>query len=53
MDSFTQIVRRLPAGDTSSLSEGAAPFKVKINLHIPIFECQIDADVVDKWLNLL
>jgi hypothetical protein len=53
MDSFTQILRRLPTGDASSSSEGATPFKVQINFDIPIFEGQIDADVVDKWLNLL
>jgi hypothetical protein len=53
MDSFTQILRRLPTGDTSSSSGGTAPFKVQINFDIPIFEGQIDADVVDKWLNLL
>jgi hypothetical protein len=53
MDNFTQILRRLPIGDTSSSSRGTAPFKVQINFDIPIFEGQIDADVVDKWLNLL
>jgi hypothetical protein len=53
MDNFTQILRRLPTGDTSSSSGGTAPFKVQINFDIPIFEGQIDADVVDKWLNLL
>jgi hypothetical protein len=53
MDSFAQILRRLPTGDTSSLNGGTAPFKVQINFDIPIFEGQIDADVVDKWLNLL
>jgi hypothetical protein len=53
MDSFAQILRRLPTGDTSSLSGGTALFKVQINFDIPIFEGQIDADVVDKWLNLL
>jgi hypothetical protein len=53
MDSFMQILRRLPTGDISSLSEGNAPFKVQINFDIPIFEGQIDADVVEKWLNLL
>jgi hypothetical protein len=53
MDSFMQIFRRLPTGDTSSLSGGATPFKVQINFYIPIFEGQIDTDVVDKWLNLL
>jgi hypothetical protein len=31
----------------------ATPFKLQINFDIPIFEVQIDADVVDKWLNLL
>jgi hypothetical protein len=29
------------------------PLQGKINFYIPIFEGQIDADVVDKWLNLL
>jgi hypothetical protein len=53
MDSFEQILRRLPIDDASSLSRGAAPFKVQINFDIPIFESQIDTDVVDKWLNLL
>jgi hypothetical protein len=28
MDSFAQILRRLPIGDTSSSSRGTAPFKV-------------------------
>jgi hypothetical protein len=42
MDSFAQILRRLPTGDTSSSSGGAAPFKVQINFDIPIFEGQID-----------
>jgi hypothetical protein len=53
MDNFTQILRQLPTGDASSSSGGTAPFKVQINFDIPIFEGQIDADVVDKWLNLL
>jgi hypothetical protein len=53
MDSFAQILRRLPTSDTSSSSRGATPFKVQINFDIPIFEGQIDTDVVDKWLNLL
>jgi hypothetical protein len=53
MDNFTQILRRLPTGDASSSSGGTAPFMVQINFDIPIFEGQIDADVVDKWLNLL
>jgi hypothetical protein len=53
MDRFAQILRRLPTGDASSSSRGVAPFKVQINFDIPIFECQIVTDVVDKWLNLL
>jgi hypothetical protein len=53
MDSFTQILRRLPTTIASSSSGGATPFKVQINFDIPIFEGQIDANVVDKWLNLL
>jgi hypothetical protein len=53
MDSFVQILRRLPTGDASSSSRGVAPFKVQIKFDIPIFEGQIDIDVVDKWLNLL
>jgi hypothetical protein len=53
MDSFAQILRRLPTGDASSSNGGVAPFKVQINFDIPIFEGQIDADAVDKWLNLL
>jgi len=53
MDSFTQILRWLPTGDTSSLNRGTAPFKVQINFNILIFEGQIDVDAVDKWLNLL
>jgi hypothetical protein len=53
MDSFTQILQRLPTGDAYTSNEGTTPFKVQINFDIPIFECQIDADVVEKWLNLL
>jgi hypothetical protein len=53
MDSFAQILRRLPTGDTSSSNGGVAPFKVQINFDIPIFEAQIDEDDVDKWFNIL
>ena len=53
MDSFAQILRRLPTGDASSSSGGATPFKVQLNFDLPIFEGQIDTDVIDKWLNLL
>jgi hypothetical protein len=53
MDRFAQILRRLPTGDASSSRRGVAPFKVQINFDIPIFEGRIDANVVNKWLNLL
>ena len=53
MDSFAQILRRLPTDNASSSSGGVTPFKLQINFDIPIFEGQIDADVVDKWLNIL
>jgi hypothetical protein len=38
MDSFAQILLRLPTDDTSSSSGGIAPFKVQISFDIPIFE---------------
>jgi hypothetical protein len=53
MDSFAQILRQLPTGDASSSNGCITPFKVQINFDIPIFEGQIDVDVVGKWLNLL
>jgi hypothetical protein len=53
MDSFAQILQRLPTGDTSSSNGGATPFKVQIKFDIPIFEGQIDTDAIEKWLNLL
>ena len=40
MDNFSQILQRLPRGDTStsnSYSESATPFKVQVNFDIPIF----------------
>jgi hypothetical protein len=43
----------LHTGDVSSSSDDATPFKVQVNFDIPLFEGLIDADVVDKWLNLL
>ena len=56
MDNFTQILQRLPTGSasaSSSHSGGTTPFKVQVNFDIPIFDGQIDANVIDKWLNLL
>jgi hypothetical protein len=57
MDQFSQILRRLSTTtDASSSSNhfgGTTPFKVQVNFDIPIFEGQIDADALEKWLNLL
>jgi hypothetical protein len=53
MDSFAQILQWLPTGDASSSNGGVTHFKVQIKFDIPIFEVQIDVDVVYKWLNLI
>ena len=56
MDNFSQILRRLPiciASSSNIHSRGATPFKVQVNFDIPIFEGQIDVDIVDRWLNIL
>jgi len=56
MDNFAQILQRLPRGDASasnSYSRNTTPFKVQVNYEIPIFEGQIDANAIDKWLSLL
>ena len=56
MDNFAQILQRLPTGSasaSSSHSGGATPFKVQVNFDIPIFDVRIDADAIDRWLNLL
>jgi hypothetical protein len=43
----------LPTREASSSSGHATPFKVQVNFDIPLFEGLIDADYVNKWLNLL
>ena len=56
MNKFAQILQRLPtygASASNSHSGGTTPFKVQVNFDIPIFEGQIDADDVDRWLNIL
>jgi hypothetical protein len=53
MDNFAQILQQLPTREASSSSDHATPFKVHVNFDIPLFEGLIDADAVDKWLNLL
>jgi len=32
---------------------GAKPFKVQVKSDIPLFESHIEADALEKWLNLL
>ena len=56
MDNFAKILQRLPtygASASNNHSGGVTPFKVQVKFDIPIFEGQIDLDVVDRWLNLL
>lgn len=56
MDNFSQILRRIPTGEASSSNShfrGTTPFKVQVNFDIPMFEGQIDANALDKWLNML
>jgi hypothetical protein len=56
MDNFAQMLQRLPTGGafaSNNHSGGATPFKVQVNFDIPIFDGQIYADAVDRWLNLL
>ena len=56
MNNFSQVLQRLPTGSISasnSHSGGTDPFKVQVNFDIPIFEGQIDAEIIERWLNLL
>jgi len=46
----------LPKGDASpsrSYSRSTTSFKVQVKFQIPILEGHIDANIVDKWLNML
>jgi hypothetical protein len=57
MDIFFQILQQplttIDASSSSSHFGGAAPFKVQVNFYILVFEGQIDADALEKWLNIL
>jgi hypothetical protein len=58
MKNFDQIIRKvsMEVVEESSRSnhlEGATPFKVHIKFYIPLFEGQIDADSLEKWMSLL
>jgi hypothetical protein len=57
MENFSHILQCLSIASGASSSSGhfggTSPFKVQVNFDIPVFEGQIDADALDKWLNLL
>ena len=57
MENFSHILQHLPIATGTSSSNnhfgGTSSFKVQVNFDILVFEGQIDADALDKWLNLL
>jgi hypothetical protein len=56
MDNFAQIIQQISTGGASTSRShfgGATPFKVQVNFDIPIFDGQIDAYAIDRWLSLL
>jgi hypothetical protein len=57
MENFSHILQRLPIASGASSSSGhfggTSPFKVQVNFDIPVFEGQIDAEALEKWLTLL
>jgi hypothetical protein len=57
MENFSHILQRLPIASVASSSSdhfgGTSPFKVQVNFDIPVFEGQIDAKALEKWLTLL
>ena len=57
MENFSHILQRLSIASGSYSSSGhfggTSPFKLHINFDIPIFEGQIDAEALEKWLTLL
>jgi hypothetical protein len=54
---FTYILQRLMTVAKKFFKRnhflGVMPFKVHVKFDIPLFEGQIDAYTLDKWLNLL
>ena len=57
MENFAHILQRLSIATGTSSSRdhfgGTSPLKVQVNFYILVFEGQIDADYLDKWLNML
>jgi hypothetical protein len=57
MESFSHILQHLTITTITSSSRShfgrTSPFNLHVNFDIPVFEGQIDADALEKWLNLL
>jgi hypothetical protein len=57
MENFSHILQRLQIASGTSSSRGhfggTSPFNIQVNFDIPVFEGQIDADALEKWLPLL
>jgi hypothetical protein len=57
MENFAHILQCLPIATCTSSSNNhfgsTSPFKVQVNFDIHIFEGQIDAEALEKWLTLL
>jgi hypothetical protein len=57
MEDFPHILQRLRIATCASSSSdhfgSTSPFKVQVNFDIILFEGQIDAEALDKWLNML
>jgi hypothetical protein len=57
MENFAHILQCLSietgAYSSSGHFGGTSPFKVQVNFDIPVFEGQIDAEALEKWLTLL
>jgi hypothetical protein len=57
MENFAHIIQCLLIKTCMSSSSGhfgrTSPLKVQVNFYIPIFEGEIDANALEKWLNLL
>ena len=57
MENFYHILQHLPIASGASSSSGhfggTSPFKVQVNFDILVFEGQIDAKALEKWLTLL
>ena len=57
MENFSHILQCFPIATSASSSTNhfgsTFPFKVQVNFDIPVFEGQIDAEDLEKWLTQL